>query len=140
MKDLVDIYCRDADIIRLVVDNLNIHHPAALYEVFAPPEARRIIQKLEFHYTLKHASCLNQVEIELSVLSRQCLERRIGDRSCLELEIASWEQQRNHQRASVNWRFKTTDAHVKLYQIKYALLSNYLIQQLKPLALAMSLV
>ncbi len=117
MKDLVDIYCRDADVIRLVVDNLNIHNPAALYETFSPQEARRIIQKLEFHYTPKHASWLNQVEIELSVLSRQCLERRIGDRSTLELEIATWEKQRNSQRASVNWRFKTTDARRKMERL-----------------------
>jgi uncharacterized small protein (DUF1192 family) len=89
----------EADVIRLVVDNLNIHNPAALYEVFEPQEARRIVQKLEFHYTPKHASWLNQVEIELSVLSRQCLERRIGDRQLLKSEIAAWEQQRNHERA-----------------------------------------
>ncbi len=72
MKDLVDIHCTLAEVIRLVVDNLNIHNPAALYEVFEPQEARRIIQKIEFHYRPKHASRLNQVEIELSVLSRQC--------------------------------------------------------------------
>jgi DDE superfamily endonuclease len=75
----VDIYCLDADVIPLVVDNLNIHNPAALYETFEPQEARRILQKIEFYYTPKHASWLNQVEIELSVLSRQCLERRISD-------------------------------------------------------------
>ena len=117
MKDLVDIYCRDADVIRLVVDNLNIHNPAALYEVFEPQEARRIIRKLEFHYTPKHASWLNQVEIELSVLSRQCLERRIGDRQLLKSEIAAWEQQRNMERASVNWRFQTTDARRKMERL-----------------------
>jgi DDE superfamily endonuclease len=117
MKDLVDIYCRDAEVIRLVVDNLNIHNPAALYETFNPQEARRIIQKLEFHYTPKHASWLNQVEIELSVLSRQCLEKRIGDRLTLELEIAAWEKQRNSQQASVNWRFKTTDARRKMERL-----------------------
>lgn len=117
MKDLVDIYCREADVIRLVVDNLNIHNPAALYEVFEPQEARRIVQKLEFHYTPKHASWLNQVEIELSVLSRQCLERRIGDRQLLESEIAVWEQQRNRERASVNWRFQTTDARKKMERL-----------------------
>lgn len=114
MKDLVDIYCQDADVIRLVVDNLNIHNPAALYETFQPQEARRILQKLEFHYTPKHASWLNQVEIELSILSRQCLDRRIRDRETLELEIAAWEKQRNQARASVNWRFKTTDARNKM--------------------------
>jgi DDE superfamily endonuclease len=117
MKYLVDVYCPDAEVIRLVVDNLNIHNPAALYEVFEPQEARRIVQKLEFHYTPKHASWLNQVEIELSVLSRQCLERRIGDRETLELEITSWEKQRNQQRASVNWRFQTTDARRKMERL-----------------------
>lgn len=125
MKDLVDVYCRDVDVIRLVVDNLNIHNRAALYEVFEPHEARRIVQKLEFHYTPKHASWLNQVEIELSILSRQCLDRRISlseaplkeERSTLELEIATWEKQRNSQQASVNWRFKTTDARRKMERL-----------------------
>jgi DDE superfamily endonuclease len=107
MKDLVDVYCSEAEIIRLVVDNLNIHNPAALYEAFEPQEARRIIQKLEFHYTPKHASWLNQVEIELSVLSRQCLERRIPEVEKLKSEIITWEK-------SVNWRFKTTDARNKM--------------------------
>jgi len=125
MKDLVDIYCREAEVIRLVVDNLNIHNPAALYEVFEPQEARRIVQKLEFHYTPKHASWLNQVEIELSVLSRQCLDRRIGvseaplkeARQLLKSEIAAWEQQRNCERASVNWRFQTTVARKKMERL-----------------------
>lgn len=117
MKDLVDIYHRDADLIRLVVDNLNIHTPAALYEVFSPQEAHRIVQKLEFHYTLKHASWLNQVEIELSVLSRQCLERRIPDIQTLSAEIATWEKQRNLQRTSVYWRFQTTDARRKMERL-----------------------
>jgi len=117
MKDLVDIYCREADVIRLVVDNLNIHNPAALYEVFEPSEARRIIQKLEFHYTPKHASWLNQVEIELSVLSRQCLERRIPEVEILKSEIIVWEKQRNQEQASVNWRFKTKDARNKLERL-----------------------
>ena len=117
MKDLVDIYCREAEVIRLVIDNLNIHNPAALYEVFEPQEARRIVQKLEFHYTPKHASWLNQVEIELSVLSRQCLERRIGECQLLKSEIAAWEQQRNHGQTSVNWRFQTTDARKKMERL-----------------------
>ena len=117
MKDLVDIYCPEADVIRLVVDNLNIHNPAALYEVFEPAEARRIVQKLELHYTPKHASWLNQVEIELSVLSRQCLERRIPEVQILKSEILAWEKQRNQERASVNWRFKTKDAGNKLERL-----------------------
>ncbi len=117
MKNLVDIYHRDADVIRLVVDNLNTHNPASLYEVFSPEEARRIVQKLEFHYTPKHASWLNQVEIEFFVLSRQCLERRIKDVQTLSSEIATWEQQRNDASASVNWRFKTTDARRKMERL-----------------------
>ena len=102
MKDLVDIYCPEAEVIRLVVDNLNIHNPAVLYEAFEPKEARRLIQKLEFHYTPKHASWLNQVEIELSVLSRQCLERRIPEVQMLKSEVLAWEKQRNLERATVN--------------------------------------
>ena len=92
-------------------------NPAALYEVFEPSEARRIIQKLEFHYTPKHASWLNQVEIELSVLSRQCLERRIPEVEILKSEIIVWEKQRNQEQASVNWRFKTKDARNKLERL-----------------------
>lgn len=114
LKDLVDIHYRTADVIRLVVDNLNIHTPNVLYEVFSPQEARRIIKKLEFHYTPKHASWLNQVEIELSVLSRQCLERRIPNVETLSSEITAWEAQRNQQKASVYWGFKTKDARQKM--------------------------
>lgn len=117
MKNLVDVYHPQAYLIRLVVDNLNIHNPAALYEVFHPEEARRIIRKLEFHYTPKHASWLNQVEIELSVLSRQCLSRRIPDLQTLSDEITAWEKQRNQQKASVCWRFQTTDARRKMERL-----------------------
>ena len=117
MKDLVDVYFPDADVIRLVVDNLNIHNLAGLYEVFEPQEARRLVQKIELHYTPKHASWLNQVEIELSVLSRQCLDRRIPDQQTLHSEITAWEQQRNSQRATVNWRFKATDARNRLKRL-----------------------
>lgn len=122
MKDLVDIYFPKAEVIRLVLDNLNTHNLAALYEVFQPQEARRIVEKLELHYTPKHASWLNQVEIELSVLSRQCLERRISDRTILEFEIAAWEKQRNQEKSSVNWRFQTTDARRKMGRL-YPLVS-----------------
>jgi transposase len=114
MKELVDVHFSHADIIRLVVDNLNIHSPAALYEVFEPSQARRIVQKLEFHYTPKHGSWLNQVEIELSVLSRQCLERRIPDVETLSKEIAAWERERNSRNVGINWRFTTTDARKKM--------------------------
>lgn len=95
MKDLVDIYFPKASKIRVVLDNLNTHTPAALYEVFPPQEARRILDCLEFHYTPKHGSWLNQVEIEISVLSRQCLERRIPDVESLRIEIEARSQQRS---------------------------------------------
>jgi transposase len=101
MKSLVDVHFPLAEIIRVVIDNLNIHTPAALYETFEAKEARRILKKLEFHYTPKHGSWLNQVEIELSVLSRQCLERRIPDQETLKQEITAWEESRNQARATV---------------------------------------
>jgi transposase len=103
MKSLVDVHFPLAKIIRVVIDNLNIHTPAALYETFEAKEARRILKKLEFHYTPKHGSWLNQVEIELSVLSRQCLERRIPNKETLKQEIAAWEESRNQARATVAW-------------------------------------
>jgi transposase len=117
MKSLVDVHFPLAKIIRVVIDNLNIHTPAALYETFEAKEARRILKKLEFHYTPKHGSWLNQVEIELSVLSRQCLERRIPDKETLKQEIAAWEESRNQARATVAWRFTTTDARAKLQRL-----------------------
>jgi hypothetical protein len=114
MKELVDVHFPDANIIRVVLDNLNIHTPAALYETFSAEEARRILRKLEFHPTPKHGSWLNMVEIELSVLANQCLERRIPDVVTLEKEIAAWERERNDQGAMVNWRFTVADARTKL--------------------------
>jgi transposase len=117
MKSLVDVHFPLAKIIRVVIDNLNIHTPAALYETFEAKEARRILKKLEFHFTPKHGSWLNQVEIELSVLSRQCLERRIPDKETLKQEIAAWEESRNQARATVAWRFTTTDARAKLQRL-----------------------
>jgi uncharacterized small protein (DUF1192 family) len=104
-------------VIPLLVDNLNIHTPSVLYEVFSPQEAGRIIRKLEFLYTPKHASWLNQVEIELSVLSRQCLERRIPNVEILSSEIATWESQRNQRKPSVYWGFKTKDARKKMQRL-----------------------
>jgi hypothetical protein len=117
MKSLVDVHFPLAEIIRVVIDNLNIHTPAALYETFEAKEARRILKKLEFHYTPKHGSWLNQVEIELSVLSRQCLERRIPEQEILTQEITAWEESRNQARVTVAWRFTTTDARVKLQRL-----------------------
>lgn len=114
MKTLVDVYHPDADCIRVVMDNLNIHHPAALYETFEPQEANRILKKLEFHYTPKHASWLNQVEIEFSVLARQCLNRRIPTQAELAEEVKAWQDERNAQKATVNWRFSSADARIRL--------------------------
>lgn len=114
MKTLVDDYRPEADCIRLVIDNLNTHNPAALYEAFEPQEANRILKKLEFHYTPKHASWLNQVEIEFSVLSRQCLNRRIATQEELAEQIKAWQYERNEQKATVNWRFSSKDARIRL--------------------------
>ncbi len=114
MRDLVDRYYPAAEKIVLVMDNLNTHTPAALYEVFEPAEARRLIEKLESHYTPKHGSWLNMAEIEFSVLTRQCLDRRIGSRTELEQEVAAWQTKRNGQAVGINWRFTTADARIKL--------------------------
>jgi transposase len=114
MRDLADVFFPQADVIRIIQDNLNTHTPASLYEAFEPFEARRILNRLEFHYTPKHASWLNMVEIELSVLSGQCLDRRIPDEDTLLREIAAWEETRNAQQATVDWRFTVEDARTKL--------------------------
>ena len=114
MQELVDIHYPEADVIRVVMDNLNTHNPAALYEVFEPAEARRILSKLEFHNTPIHGSWLNVAEIELSVLSRQCLNRRIPDKTALMSEVAIWEKHRNNAGMKVDWRFTTADARIKL--------------------------
>jgi hypothetical protein len=117
MKDLVDVHFPDATRIRLIQDNLNTHNPVFLYEVFAPAEAKRILDKLEFHFTPKHGSWLNMAEIEFSVLSRQCLDRRIGNEASLVLEISTWEDYRNHTQATVHWQFSSEDARVKLKKL-----------------------
>lgn len=117
MKWLVDECYPDAELVRVVLDNLNTHKPASLYEAFAPAEARRILKKLEFHYTPKHGSWLNMAEIELSVLQRQCLARRIPDEATLIKEIAAWETRRNKERATIDWRFSITDAREKLKRL-----------------------
>jgi transposase len=114
MRDLVDVHYPDATVIRVVLDNLSTHSPGALYEAFPPQEARRILQRLEFHYTPKHASWLNMVEIEIGVLRCQCLDRRIGDRALLESEIAAWEQQRNQTGALIQWMFTAAKARQKM--------------------------
>ena len=113
-RDLVDVHFPNAEKILLVCDNLNTHKLASLYKAFHPPEARRIAEKIEFHYTPKHGSWLNMAEIELSVLSRQCLSRRIADQAILKHEILTWQNRRNEQGATVNWQFTTDDARIKL--------------------------
>lgn len=117
MQYLVDVLFPEAVRIHLVLDNLNTHTPAALYQTFPPQEALRIISKLEFHYTPKHGSWLNMVELEFSVLSRQCLERRIPSITELQQEIDAWEQERNRNRATVNWRFSTVDARTRFERL-----------------------
>jgi len=114
MRDLVDIRFPAAARITLVLDNLNTHDPASLYQAFEPAEAKRIWDKLDVHYTPKHGSWLNIAEIEFSVLSRQCLERRIPDRTTLATEVAAWVADRNADGAAVAWRFTTADARIKL--------------------------
>jgi transposase len=114
MRDLADIHYPDASRIRVVMDNLSTHTAGALYEAFPAPEAHRILQRLEFHYTPKHASWLNMVEIEIGVLRGQCLDRRIGERDVLMSEINAWQRQRNASGARVKWKFTTQKARTKL--------------------------
>jgi transposase len=114
MKDLVDVHFPEAVRIRVVLDNLNIHTAGALYEAFEPAEARRILGKLEFHYTPKHGSWLNMAEIEISILSRQVLKQRIESVAHLEQVTQVWTQRRNVQQATINWQFDVTKARTKL--------------------------
>jgi transposase len=114
MRDLADIHYPEADRIRVVLDNLSTHTAGALYETFAAPEAHRLLQRLEFHYTPKHASWLNMVEIEIGVLRGQCLDRRIGERCVLAAEIQAWLQQRNQSGARIRWKFTTRNARDRL--------------------------
>jgi len=117
MKELVDVHFPQVGVVRVVLDNLNTHTPAALYEAFPPEEARRIVRRLEFHHTPKHGSWLNMAEIELAVLSDQCLDRRLPDRETVQREIAAWEAERNDLRATIKWQFTTTDARNKLKRL-----------------------
>jgi hypothetical protein len=117
MQALVDRHCPEATVIRVVLDNLNTHTPAALYATFPAAEARRILRKLEFHYTPGHGSWLNMAELEFSLLSRQCLGRRIPDRESLTTEISAWETARNEQRATITWQFTVEDARRKLHRL-----------------------
>lgn len=117
MKWLVDERYPHADKVRVILDNLNTHGPGSLYEAFAPAEARGLVEKLEFHSTPKHGSWLNMAEIELSILQRQCLARRIADEATLVQEVAAWETQRNQAHATIDWRFSITDAREKLKRL-----------------------
>ena len=114
LKTLSDSHFPRADKIILMQDNLNTHSPASLYEAFAPDEARRLVERFEWHYTPKHGSWLNLAESELAVLSNQCLDRRIPDRAMLEREVAAWVKRRNTHHAKANWHFTTADARIKL--------------------------
>ncbi len=117
IKWLVDEAYPRAEIIRVVQDNLNTHKPASLYEAFEPAEARRLLRKLEFHYTPKHASWLNMAEIEISVFERQCLNRRLGDEQTLIKEVAALEVERNARQATINWQFNCEKARTKLQRL-----------------------
>ncbi len=114
MRDLTDLHFPEAERIRVVLDNLSTHSAAALYQVLPPAEARRVLRRLEFHYTPKHASWLNMIEIEIGVLRRQCLDRRIAEREKLATEIDAWERQRNASGARINWMFSTEQARDKM--------------------------
>ena len=117
IKDLVDEQYPAAKKIVLVMDNLNTHNGSSLYEAFTPDEAKRILNKLEIHYTPKHGSWLNMAEIEFSHLARQCLDRRIPNKQDLVNEVAAWEDQRNKQESKVDWQFTTKDARIKLKKL-----------------------
>ena len=117
LRDLADVHFPDAEKITLVQDNLNTHKPASLYEAFPPAEARRIVDRFEWHYTPKHGFWLNIAECELSVLSRQCLDRRIPDQKSLGTEVNAWTTSRNTEQTEVKWHFTTEDARTKLSQL-----------------------
>jgi hypothetical protein len=117
MRTLVDEWYPEATVVRVVLDNLNTHTGASLYEAFAPAEARRILERIEWHYTPKHGSWLNQMEIEWSVLTRQCIDRRIGEVETLAQEVAAWEAPRNAAKTTVDWRFGVSEARATLARL-----------------------
>ena len=117
IKELVEVHYADAEQIRLVCDNLNTHSPASLYEAFEPEEARRLVNKLEFHYTPKHASWLNMAEIEISVMQEQCTGRRIGSQEGLRRELKAWIESSNDQGRQVRWSFTTASARKRLQRL-----------------------
>ncbi len=117
IRELVDDYYAEAEKIVLVLDNLNTHNPGSLYEAFEPPEAKRIADRLEIHYTPKHGSWLNMVEIEMSILGRQCLGTHMKNKQRLVTEVAAWEKARNRNASTVDWQFTTADARIKLKKL-----------------------
>lgn len=117
IRNVVDVYYPDAKRITLVMDNLNTHCGTSLYKAFEPQEARRILERLEIHYTPKHGSWLNMAEIELSILSRQCLDRRIPDQETLKKEVTAWANRRNAHSSPISLRFTTEDARIKLRRL-----------------------
>jgi hypothetical protein len=117
MKELVDVHFPYAEVIRVVLDNLNTHSPAALYEAFAPAEARRLLRRLEFHFTPKHGSWLNMAEIEISILSRQCLKQRVSNLEQLADVSRKWTSVRNEQSTKINWCFDVTQARTRLARL-----------------------
>jgi hypothetical protein len=121
LKELADVHFAKANKIVLMEDNLNTHKPASLYEAFPAAEARRLVERFEWHYTPKHGSWLNMAESELSVLSGQCLDRRIPDKQTLIEEVTAWEASRNRKHAKADWQFTTADARVKLKRLYPAL-------------------
>jgi len=114
IKSMLDERYPKATKVRLVLDNLNTHTPASLYQAFEPQEARRLAERIEFHFTPKHGSWLNVAEIELSALQQQCLDRRIPDKHTMQSEIAAWQDDRNHRPSTIDWQFQTSDARIKL--------------------------
>jgi len=117
MRELIEETYANAERIVLVMDNLNTHTPASFYATFPPDVAKRLSDRLEIHYTPKHGSWLNIAEIELGILSKQCLDRRIPNRAKLQREVAAWESQRNLSKAKIKWQFNTKDARIKLHQL-----------------------
>jgi len=117
MQDLVEIHFPEAEKIRVVLDNLNTHSPAAFYEAFSPQQARYLTKKLEFHYTPEHSSWLNMAEVEISVLTEQCLYRRLGSQVIVASEVGAWESERNAARATIDWRFMIPNARDKLKKL-----------------------
>lgn len=117
VRELVDVHYPDAEVVTLIMDNLNTHGPWSFYEAFEPAEARRLAERLECVYTPKHGSWLNIAEIELDVLSRQCLARRIAEKETLAREVAAWERERNGKQKGVDWQFTTADARIKLKRL-----------------------